>query len=242
MKKCNIFFNILIILLPTIIGLPLIDTRGTSLSGIGGELFILSIGLFIIFILNNKKILIPLNIKKLTIKTISYIVIISIFDALLSISLLTIFTYLKWPCTGGESTSDNQILLNILYTTFFASICEEILFRDALLTLFSKMLPINIAILMQGLIFGFLHSPNIKSIIFYSAFFAGIFLGCIFYYTKSILCTIIQHSIYNFIVVFIYSNYTISNTFEFIGFIVLAAFSLVLIITLISRIKYTLET
>lgn len=241
MKKLNLFISLILTFAIMALGLALIDSSNNSLMSLGGSLFLLSIGLIIFFALKNNLSL-PINLRKINLKTIPYILIISIANFLSVICIVCIAYFLK---IGNFSEINDNLDLNIITivgTVVIAPISEELIFRAEFLGMLLKKLPVHIAIVIQGFVFSSVHcfSFNLTSVKFYTVIIGGISLGYIFYYTKSILSSILCHSFYNSITVLANNfSFTTKNTMIFIGSIILEIVSLILIIYLIRKVKYT---
>lgn len=102
--------------------------------------------------------------------------------------------------TGG------QALAALLATIVIAPIVEEILFRGIIMGELQKAFRPWAAILLQTLIFGAAHMFIFQSIF---AVVVGIFLGIIYYKTKSICASIICHGVFNLSVMITFENLSI---------------------------------
>lgn len=238
MKKFNAIITVISIFTPMLIGLILMDSSNDDLAAIGAEFLLLSIGLIIIFISNNKTILIPTNLNKINFKIILYIFIISSANFISTVCIVCIARFIKigdFSIVGG---SDSLNIISIIDTIIIAPICEELFFRAGILSALIKKTPVHIAIIIQGFIFAFLHCFSLTSVKFYEVIVGGIVLGYIFYCTKSILTSILCHGTYNFITV-LFNNFTFNtkSTSTFIGCIFLEIFALALIVYLIKKIN-----
>lgn len=92
-----------------------------------------------------------------------------------------------------------QLFVNLFFFAIVPSFCEEIFFRGTMQPIWVKYFNNNwLAILVTALIFSLLH---FQLSAFLPRFFAGIVLGGIFYYTRSIWLTFLSHAFYNSTVV-----------------------------------------
>ncbi|MDZ7859773.1 MAG: CPBP family intramembrane glutamic endopeptidase [Candidatus Krumholzibacteriota bacterium] len=123
----------------------------------------------------------------------------------INLKILLLLLLLYFPIILFGYKSYNEIISDIPYYLFIAAIPEEILYRGFLQSRLEKKLknPVN-AILISSLIFGFIHLPiNIKMYGEVTGFatcignnaFGGLFLGYLFYRTRSIWTVIIFHLI-----------------------------------------------
>ena len=238
MKKSDAIISFISVFLPMIVSLPLIASTNIFLSGTGYELVFLSIGFIIIFMCNNKTIRAPINLKKLNFKLLSYIFFISLLSYISVTCIIYIAKFLKiGDCSIVDSTTELNAL-SIIAIIIIGPICEEIFFRVAILGALLKKFSKHIAILIQGIIFAFIHCFSFTSVTFYIVLVGGFSLGYIYYYTHNILSSIICHAMYNAITMlpFDFILNTI-NTSIFIGSIFLEVISLILIVYLIKKIK-----
>lgn len=121
----------------------------------------------------------------------------------LKILFLLLILFLPIYLSGYKSV--NEIISEIPYYLFIAAIPEEFLYRGILQSRLEKKFknPVN-AILLSSLIFGFMHLPiNIKTYGEVTGLatcignnaFGGLFLGYLFYRTRSVWTVIILHVI-----------------------------------------------
>ncbi|KHD34970.1 CAAX protease [Clostridium acetobutylicum] len=234
MKKSDLFF-IFISLAFTVIFL---NCTSNSLKGIGLELLFLSIGLITIFILNKKKLLIPINLKNINCSIALYTVVLSLLASLLTAYVVCTFSYFNLNYLFQKSASYKITLLSIFTTIIISPICEEMLFRAAILGILIRKIPVHLSIFIQCIIFAFLHGLSFKTVTFYTALIGGFILGYVFYYTKSILSSILCHSIYNFMSIFAgILSFKISNTSTLILCLLLCSISIYLTVYCITKIK-----
>ncbi|URZ08969.1 CPBP family intramembrane glutamic endopeptidase [Clostridium felsineum] len=234
MKK----FHWLFIFIFFIISGLLLSFKIEYLKEIGLETLFLSIGLFIIFILNHKNILLPTNLRNINRTTILYILALSFLATLLTTYILCLFSYFNIGYFNYSKDSNKITLIEILITLLFSPICEEILFRAGLLSLLIKKIPLHLSILIQGIIFAFLHGLSFKTITFYTALVGGIILGYIFYYTRSVIASILCHFMYNLMGLFIgILVFKITTLFTLVFCIFLCLLCLLIIFFCIQEIK-----
>lgn len=219
MKISKPFFIFILIFIPIIIGIIFSSSKNDSILGIGIELIFLSIAFIIIFISNSHNILLPINIKVINFKSILYIFFLGLLCYFLVICLTLIFRFFK---IGDFSIIDNHVSINfltVLESSLVAPICEEVFFRVAILSLLLKKVHSNIAIILQAIIFAFLHCFSFTSITFWTILTSGIVYGYIFYNTKSVLLSILSHLFYNssaIIHLVIFKNNSFSKNSNFI--------------------------
>jgi membrane protease YdiL (CAAX protease family) len=119
-KKINDIIIVISIFTPMLIGLILTDSSNDDLAAIGVGFLLLSIGLIIIFISNNKTILIPTNLNKINFKIILYIFIISSANFISTVCIVCIARFIKignFSIIGG---SDSLNIISIIDTIIFA--------------------------------------------------------------------------------------------------------------------------
>lgn len=197
MKISKPFFIFILIFIPLMIGLSLMSSKNDNIMGIGVELITLSIAFIIIFTSNSNKILLPTNFKKLNFKSIGCTFFIGLLSYFLVICMTLIFSFFK---IGDFSVVNNYVSINfltVIENILVAPICEELLFRVAILGLLAKKFPAHITIIIQACIFAFMHCFSFTSVKFFISLTGGIIYGYIIYNTKSILLSILAHSFYN---------------------------------------------
>ncbi len=135
-----------------------------------------------------------------------------------------------------EDMAPYQMVLQFIVMCLIPGVCEELLFRGAILT---NCLPFgrHKAILISALLFGLMHQ-NVAQIFY--AFVAGILLGLVYEYTGSIWNCILLHTLNNFVSLFssllLFKlgegsvGYTAMMILELVVFL-LGAVSLVILIT-----------
>lgn len=98
-----------------------------------------------------------------------------------------------------SNNSENEMTFTfIIYITFVAPICEEILFRGIIFNKLKSSLNLILAILIQALIFGLAHGGFcVQSV---NAGLGGIIYGITFILTDSILASLLLHFLNNFFV------------------------------------------
>lgn len=96
--------------------------------------------------------------------------------------------YKLWEMFGADIWS------LVLIIGIFIPICEELLFRGFFLRAIRESSNSFVAILVIGLFFGLLHPPRISQILI-SVF--GIYLGCVLWFSKSVISSIMIHMLYN---------------------------------------------
>ncbi len=118
--------------------------------------------------------------------------------AYLNASMVSIFSFFDFSKLFPESTSGSSpwysVILTFLVICLVPAVCEEFLFRGAILT---NLLPFgrSNAILISALLFGLMHQNFAQ---FFYAFCAGIVLGLVYERTGSIWSCMILHMTNNF--------------------------------------------
>lgn len=197
MKISKPFFILILIFMPLVTGIPLMSSKNDNIMEIGIELIVLSIAFIIIFASNSNKILLPINFKKLNFKLIRYTFFIGLLSYFLVICITFIFSFFKIGDFSVVSSHVSINFLTVIVSILIAPICEELLFRVAILGLLIKKFPIHTAIIMQACMFAFIHCFSFTSVKFFITLPGGIIYGYIIYNTKSILLPILAHSFYN---------------------------------------------
>ena len=112
---------------------------------------------------------------------------------ILTICILAIFGVSEEPSVLDDLLGNN-IILDFLSVAILAPVLEEIIFRGIVLNRLNKMTGRNAAIILQALIFGFIHLNLLQGIY---AFFLAIFIGYIYLWFDSVWYAIIVHVAYN---------------------------------------------
>ncbi len=118
--------------------------------------------------------------------------------AYLNAMLLEVFNYSEFQSGlmgESESMANYQIVLSFITTAIVPGICEEFLFRGAIMT---NLKPYGKApaIIISAVLFGLMHQ-NAGQLLYATA--AGLVLGWVAYETGSIWCGILMHFLNNFI-------------------------------------------
>lgn len=238
MKKFDAIISFISVLLPMIVSLPLLGSTNEFLNRSGDELFFLSIAFIIIFICNNKTIKVPINFKKLNFKLFAYIFFISLLSFISVTCIICIAKFLKIGDFSIVDSTTELTVISVISAIIIGPICEEIFFRVAILGALLKKFSKHIAILIQGIIFAYIHCFSFTSVTFYVAFVGGIVLGYVFYYSKSILLSIFCHAAYNAISMLPFDFIMTTNISIFISSIFFEIVSLIMIAYLIKKVKY----
>lgn len=208
---------IAVLAIQMIMAIPYIDSSGALVMTKAEEIRLISITnlslyltLFVVFILFlktylKKQITISKNNYHEFIKTI-------LLGLVFLFIILFIGSYIL-NILGITDGSENQEALNelvnaatfdrislILFTVIFAPFVEEIVFRRAVFGFFEK-ISVPLAILVSGLLFGFIHvlSGDYVQLVVYGSL--GLFLAYVYYYSKKNIITVIAiHTLYNLIV------------------------------------------
>ena len=112
---------------------------------------------------------------------------------ILTICILAIFGVADEPSVLDDLIGSN-IILDFLAIALLGPILEEIIFRGIVLKRLNKMTGRNVAIILQALIFGFIHLNFLQGIY---AFFLAVFIGYIYLWFDSVWYAIIVHVAYN---------------------------------------------
>ena len=120
--------------------------------------------------------------------------------------------------------------LGVVQAIIIAPILEETLLRGVLLNYLKKHWNVKVAIIVQALVFGFMHGNVAQG---FNAFIGGILFGVIYLYTNSLWADITAHMLTNATVCLV----TISTIRGFSGIVVFIVF-IVIIISPIFTIKY----
>jgi membrane protease YdiL (CAAX protease family) len=95
----------------------------------------------------------------------------------------------------SSSLLGGSIAFAIIYTVLIAPICEEIIFRGLVLSIFDGKVPKWLGVLISALAFAFIHLPS--PIAFIYTLTLGIMLGTVRYRTKSLVPCVLAHIIFN---------------------------------------------
>ncbi len=112
--------------------------------------------------------------------------------------LAVIYLPIKQQLAEYENLMEPLMKSGFIYVVLAVSISapffEEIIFRGIIFNDFKKAMPVWLAILTQGLLFGLFHGNWIQGVY---ATFVGIVLGIVYYKYKSIWAVILLHFSYN---------------------------------------------
>ena len=99
------------------------------------------------------------------------------------------------PTAYNFSTMTNFGMMTILFSMFvMAPLFEEFLFRGIMQKELARVMPLWLAIVIQGIVFGIVHQVLVQCI--FSAIF-GVILGVLYYKTKNLNITILAHACFN---------------------------------------------
>lgn len=156
----------------------------------------------LLFFLMKKTIICYCKFKKISFKSVIYIIIftvgIAIFMNLFAKLLVLIFPNYKEISNmflGGRAS-----LLQLLIIIVLTPILEEMLFRGFILGYLRKNHNIIFSVIVQSLIFALVQGNILRNIY---VFISGIILGFLYYFTNSLYGCIIFHSLFNFLVILI---------------------------------------
>ncbi|WP_082023985.1 CPBP family intramembrane glutamic endopeptidase [Clostridium polynesiense] len=150
----------------------------------------------LIFKLNKKSFFKSLNIRKLSIKLSLLLVLFTIIFSIFDLTLINLI-YPMFPGYARVNETITGITQNfsgILAAVIIAAVFEEILFRGLVFKELSKGMNISAAIILQALFFGLAHGNKLQ---FIYAFYGGIILGLIYYWTNSLAAPILVHFLSN---------------------------------------------
>jgi membrane protease YdiL (CAAX protease family) len=88
-----------------------------------------------------------------------------------------------------------ELICLALVAVLLAPVCEETFFRGMLYNALRRRLPIWVAIPIQGLVFGFLHSFNLTHSLLTSVL--GMFLGLVYEWRRTLVTSMFVHAIQN---------------------------------------------
>ena len=132
--------------------------------------------------------------------------------SLLPISSTEIFTY------PSEFSPDRSIVLQFIAIALVPAFCEELLFRGVIL---SNLMPYGkaSAIIISSVLFGLMHG-SMNQFVYTTV--AGIIMGAVYVYTRSIWCSILMHMINNTLSVLQYAIYDrFADTHDWIIWIII---------------------
>lgn len=124
-----------------------------------------------------------------------------------------------------EIISGIQVLIALFCVMVVAPLFEELLFRGLVMTELMRTMRPWAAIFLQAIIFGVAHGVLFQSIF---AIVAGVFLGILYYKTKSISVSVVCHSVFNFSAVLMQESMTVTG-----GIIYIAAGVLLIALSMI---------
>ena len=127
-----------------------------------------------------------------------------------------------------ELTGTGQLLIAMFFASLFAPMIEELLFRGIIMYELRKIMRPWAAIGLQAILFGAAHGVLFQSMF---AVVVGVFLGVVYYKTKSLKTAVICHGAFNLSVVITLSelNFGTSILVAVLG-IVLVTFSMIYIV------------
>ncbi len=96
--------------------------------------------------------------------------------------------------TSPELTTTAQLLVALFAIIVVAPLFEEFLFRGIIMNEFLKIMRPWAAIGLQGILFGIIHGVLFQSIF---AAVMGIFIGIVYFRTKSLKTAVVCHSVFN---------------------------------------------
>ena len=136
------------------------------------------------------------------------------FIVSIALLFLTLFSFFDTAFEEYQNLvapiQSGSFFFSILGIGILAPIIEEILFRGIIMYQLKKLFPIQIVIILQGILFGVYHFNIIQG--FYAAFL-GIYFGFLAYKSNSIWPAIIAHMMMN-ITSLVITSPTISNSME----------------------------
>ena len=93
-------------------------------------------------------------------------------------------------------SGDGGLFWTILSTCLVVPIAEEVIFRGIILNEFRRVMPLWVAVVLQGIVFALFHMNFIQSLY---VVIPGILLGAVYAWTRSLIVPIIMHVCFNFL-------------------------------------------
>ncbi|TCT13862.1 hypothetical protein EDC18_108100 [Natranaerovirga pectinivora] len=179
--------------------------------------------IFILFSFRKEKSLVKyLNFSKLDISQILYLLVIGIaLNVFINVALMliprffNITRYLEEHDGVIENLTSGNVWITLFLVIVIAPIFEEILCRGVILKDFMKSTPVWVAVIIQSLVFGFIHGNIVQGSY---AFVIGLVLAVIYLKMKSIWAPIFLHFVFNFVSLFI-GYFIDENMTSFLGII-----------------------
>lgn len=120
--------------------------------------------------------------------------------AVIGVALIYSFSHLSQHSLHGPSGLSGLSLAGLTGSLFLSPVLEEVLFRGIFLeNLLKKQRPL-FSILFTALLFGVLHLSSWHLVL--STTLLGVFLGFIYYKSRSVMLCILCHAWYNFLAVY----------------------------------------
>lgn len=172
-----------------------IMTPRVYLGSVLGE-FLAILILLILFFFTKESLIKRCNFKKVKPQKFIVIAILMLGFNFLSITFIRVmqsFTTSYAPVENLMHTAW-QVPLEIIGTIIFIPIFEEIIFRGAIFSVLKNNLKLPLAIIIQGVVFAFMHGNLVQS---GYTFFLGIILVFTSYYAQSMYGDIFAHVVFN---------------------------------------------
>ncbi len=198
-NKFSLFLFLFYVIFVPLILSPLIyfNLANDAILIILQDLILILVPLGIYFLLTKQKLSEVLPHKKLSLKNVVYIVLLTILTSPIIQTIATISSFFVPENTTNKiiltSIKDTPLLLLILAFSIMPAITEELLFRGVVLQNY-KNVKFVFAALISGLFFGLFHL-NLYQLGY--AVFSGIFFSYLVAYTNSIYSSILSHFLIN---------------------------------------------
>ncbi|MGL5576065.1 MAG: lysostaphin resistance A-like protein [Sarcina sp.] len=172
--------------------------KKTYLGSVLGE-FLAVVILVVLFIFTGKSLYKRCNFKKMKPKKLSVIALIMIGFNFLALTFISYAQHFTTSYQGSEAAMHSAWFspLELIGTIIIVPILEEILFRGAVFSILKNNMNIYIAVLLQGIVFAFMHSMGGGIIQASYTFVLGLLLLFASYYADSMLGDIFGHIVFN---------------------------------------------
>ncbi|MGL4450026.1 MAG: lysostaphin resistance A-like protein [Sarcina sp.] len=172
--------------------------KKTYLGSVLGE-FLAVVILVVLFIFTGKSLYKRCNFKKMKPKKLSVIALIMIGFNFLALTFISYAQHFTTSYQGSEAAMHSAWFspLELIGTIIIVPILEEILFRGAVFSVLKNNMNIYIAVLLQGIVFAFMHSMGGGIIQASYTFILGLLLLFASYYADSMLGDIFGHIVFN---------------------------------------------
>lgn len=172
--------------------------KRTYLGSVLGE-FLAIVILVILFVFTGKNLYKRCNFKKMKPRKLGVIALIMIGFNFLALTLIDYMQQFTTSYQGSEAAMHSAWFspYELIGTIILVPIFEEILFRGAVFSVLKNNMNIYVAVLLQGIVFAFMHSMGGGIIQATYTFVLGILLLFASYYADSMLGDIFGHIVFN---------------------------------------------